>query len=119
MTEQNARQRGLCYTGIYERSKEDLKPRLDAIRAKGYKAYIVTVPDSPYSRSACISRGYSVYVERKYILDEQAESTRQRLKVRHPAEREHLKKHYEQQIAELDARVKADEEWLAQNNYTL
>ena len=68
MNEKQAQEQGYRFTGIYTRYIEDTKIRAKEIRAKGYKAVTVTVPDSPYSRGT-IGRGYSVYAEKRYGWD--------------------------------------------------
>jgi prefoldin subunit 5 len=65
MNEQQAREKGYEYTGYYERFKDKLTDKLEAIRKAGFKAVIVTVPDSPYSRGI-VGVGYAIYVEHRY-----------------------------------------------------
>lgn len=66
MTEKQANQEGLRFTGYYGRSKEDAKVEAQTLRIMGYRAVLVTVPDSPLSRGGR-STGYSVYAEKKYF----------------------------------------------------
>ncbi len=70
MNEQQARDIGYSFTGIYERNKDDVTQRLNDMREMGYKAVIVTVPDSPLSRGT-VGTGYSVYAEREYFTDKE------------------------------------------------
>lgn len=68
MNEQQAREKGLTYTGYYERSKDALQGKLDEFHRLKYKAAIITVPDNPLSRGV-IGVGYSIYVEKRYRVD--------------------------------------------------
>jgi len=70
MNKKQAEERGYRYTGIYSRSKEEIKGRAEGIRKEEYKAITVTVPDSKYSRGG-VGVGYSVYVEERYVIDKQ------------------------------------------------
>jgi hypothetical protein len=122
MNEQTARNKGLQYTGIYERNTESLKPRLEEIRKAGYKAYIVTVPDSPYSRSSCIGTGYSVYTEPRYQADNAAKTSQQRI-LFHASRLTSIRARFESEMAkEMEEENKAndrDVKWLTENNYPL
>lgn len=68
MKEQTALNKGYIRTGMYARSQEKVQERLKEIKAQGYKAVIVTIPDSKYSRGI-ISEGYCIFCEERYMLD--------------------------------------------------
>ena len=68
MNEKQARDRGYSFTGVYNFAKEDSVARLDQIKANRYKAILVYIPTSKYSRGGG-SGGYSVYAEAKYFND--------------------------------------------------
>jgi hypothetical protein len=82
MNERQANEKGYSYTGIYARYKNEVQVRLDKIRSNGYRAVMVTVPDSPYSRGV-IGVGYSVYAERKYFTDKERQELQKRLLYTH------------------------------------
>ena len=68
MNEKQARGKGYSFTGVYNSMKDDTIARRDRIKADGYKAILVYVPTSKYSRGGG-SGGYSVYAEAKYFND--------------------------------------------------
>lgn len=117
MNEITARQNGLSYTGIYSRDKDEAKVRLGEIRKQGYKAQLVTVKDSPYSRSACIGQGYSVYVEARYFRDQQAVNYRRSL-ANFPTEVQRLQDELAAKIAELTKAATEKQTWLTGNGYS-
>jgi hypothetical protein len=69
MTEQKAREKGLEFTGHYERSSDDIDIKISALR-KQYpdcKFYVVTVPPNPLSRGYH-GNGYSIYATPLYSI---------------------------------------------------
>lgn len=120
MTKEQAQAKGLVFTGIYERNKETAQTKLEEIRAKGYKAYLVTVPDSPYSRAAIIGKiigkGWSVYAEIKYANDLHAADLKARI-AKHPAILETLKTEYEKNIAQAEKENQERVKWLMEHAY--
>ena len=120
MTKNQAEQKGLQFTGCYERNPDALKLRLEEIRKSGYKAYIVTVPDSKYSRSACIGNGYSIYTESRYQKDNCARDARARI-ASHAARlvsiNERIAKMLAEEIAKETTSNDRDLSWLKDNNY--
>ena len=118
MNEITAKQNGLEFTGIYARSSDEIKPRLAEIRKQGYKAYIVIIKDSPYSRSACISQGYAVYTEPRYQQDAQAVKYRNSIAA-HPVAVQRLRDELAAKIAELDKADAGRRDWLTQHGYSL
>lgn len=98
MNNRTAIEKGYRFTGFYERDKEELKAKKEThFTSLGYKAVIVLVPDSPYSRSASISVGYSIYAEQKYFDDERRINLQKRLQ-NIPRQKEEAKKDYEKII---------------------
>ena len=81
MNGQQAIASGYHFTGAYERSynKEKLQEQIKEIRKSGYKAIIVTIPDSPLSRGS-IGKGYSIYAEKKYFTDRERKELEAQLK---------------------------------------
>lgn len=75
MTKQTAISKGLVYLGHYHREKSATEQCVADYRARGYKAYVVTAPDSPYSRGP-IGTGYCVYGEKRIQLEESAAKLR-------------------------------------------
>lgn len=65
MTEIDARREGLRFTGSYAFDKEEVKLKAKAIRDLGFRAIVVNVPGSKYSRGGP-RMGYSVYAEPAY-----------------------------------------------------
>ena len=118
MNEITAKQNGLSFTGVYSRDVEEVKVRLAEIRKQGYKAQLVTIKDSPYSRSACISQGYAVYTEPRYQQDQHAASLRGRI-ASHPAEVQRLRDELAAKIAELDKADADRRDWLTQHGYSI
>lgn len=122
MNETTAKQNGLNFTGIYARSSDEVKPRLEEIRKQGYKAYIVTIKDSLHSRSACISQGYAVYTEPSYQQDAQAVKYRNSIAA-HPVAVQRLRDEFAAklaaQITELDKADADRRDWLTQHGYSL
>jgi hypothetical protein len=68
MNERQARANGMEFTGSYERNRADLAFTVKDLKKRGYKASIVTVPDSPLSRGT-IGTGYAIYAEHQYFVD--------------------------------------------------
>ena len=103
MNELQARQQGLSFIGRYERFKDRVADDLAALRKQGYKAYIVTVPDSPLSRGYCKGdKGYSIYAEERYFHDKEKKDLQDRL-AHMPARKDAAFKEYEKELAELVA----------------
>ena len=61
MNKRDAAAEGLTFTGIYSHNKAEVKARALAIRNAGFRARVVDVPTSKYSRGSQ-ALGYSVYV---------------------------------------------------------
>lgn len=117
MTEKNARDRGLEFTGVYGRDQDEVRNRAETMKRNGYKVMVVRVPDSPYSRGI-IGVGYSVYAEKKYFNDQQAASDRKFIEgaaVRYA----HMKQEYELAVLKLDGQVAERVQWLKDNGYSM
>ncbi len=119
MTEQQAKERGLQFTGIYVRSfkKDEATGRANKINKSGYKAAVVRVPDSKLSRDGGGGHGYSVYAEEKYFKDLDAEDMRKSLTYI-PQRLETVARKYEQDVAEIKADEAAMIKWLKDNGYS-
>jgi len=81
MTEQEAKQKGYSFTGIYKSSKEEVKER-KLSEFKGYKSVIVPAKASGYERCGYKKgqiTGYSLYVEHKYFEDREYRETLSKL----------------------------------------
>jgi hypothetical protein len=100
MNEQQARQSGYSFTGVYTRDRGEVGIRRDALTKEGYKAVIVTVPDSPLSRGPK-GTGWSVYAERKYFVDKEKTDLRQRLSMIEPR-KERAQKKYEEELVLIE-----------------
>ena len=68
MNERQAESEGLQFTGIYKRSKEEVKQLIteERIAKKGCRIVLVTVPDNKLSRGGC-GVGYSAYADEIYF----------------------------------------------------
>jgi hypothetical protein len=104
MNRKQAEEKGYCYTGFYSRSKEAMKAKAAEIRAlgNGFKAIVVDIPDSKYSRGG-VGTGYSVYVNGRYCMYDNMVHAEKVLKEL-PAAREYYKKQYEEKMKKLDDR---------------
>jgi hypothetical protein len=106
MNEKQAKERGYHFTGNYERRKEDLNSELEKLRSEGFKAVMVIVPDSPYSRGI-VGVGYSIYAEKKYFDTREKVELMTRLgyvdreKARALAE-------YQKTVSEIETKAKRD-----------
>jgi len=108
MNERQARDKGYIFTGAYKRSREELAPRVAELKTAGYKAVIVTVPDSPLSRGG-VGTGYSIYAEQRYFKDLEREEVLRRLRAI-PARTRRAMEEYKKDITEIgeeEARLKA------------
>ena len=115
MTRNQAIAKGFQFTGYYERDEEKAKDHWAKIVSQGYKAVLVTIPDSPYSRGE-IGRGWSVYAEKKYYLDAKAKEIQTLIKNFGPSFQLLLTKH----AAEVEERknmLNGWKDWLAKNGY--
>ena len=101
MTERQAAQMNYGFTGAYSRDKAEMQQEVRDLKAKGYKAVVCTVPDSPYSRG-CIGTGYSVYAERLFFVDKSI-AHQNGVISRSDARRAHEKEEYEKELAKIDA----------------
>jgi len=119
MNETTARAKGLVFTGMYTRYDVNrFQGYVDAIRKLGYKAYLVTVPDSPLSRGYVKgSRGYAVYSEQRYMNDKQAEKMRSEI-AKVPSLLEECKKEYETKVAALNGEKESRIKWLKDHGYS-
>lgn len=115
MTKTAAQSKGLVFTGAYERSKEKLRTELQKLKSKGYKAYLVTVPDSPLSRG-CVGVGYSIYAEPKYSLDQTAAEMKKRIE-RHPEILKQIKQKYEEDVVAEETKTQNCLDWLKEHGY--
>jgi len=115
MNKEQAAKRGYEFTGIYERDKSGVQVRLNKIRKDGYKAALVTVPDDPLSRG-CIGRGYSIYAEARYRLDDLAKTHREQI-AQFPARILRITEQFSREIAETVAIKANQQEWLRKNGY--
>lgn len=100
MNEKQARAEGLSSTGIYARSKDEVRKQIKQKRIERPKAHIVlvTIPDNPLSRGT-IGVGYSAYADEYY----QAYNTLDRAKPwidGHLAHLQRLKEDYEKLVQE-------------------
>jgi hypothetical protein len=100
MNKRQAAQEGLHFTGIYSRSKEETKSRIEEARKKYPKARIVLVPE-PYDK---LSRyypgcGYSAYADSVYSAYQQLEDSAKRLD-RHVARVSAIQEEFNKKIAE-------------------
>jgi hypothetical protein len=100
MTKETALAKGLEFTGVYERNSGKVKKELEEIRKQGYKAYFVTVPDSPLSRGG-VGVGYSVYAEPRYRADRNAETVVETV-AKYDEHLQYLKSQYEKQVADAE-----------------
>lgn len=100
-TEKWARSKGLIYTGISSRNVEEVKPRLEELKAKGYTAYIVSWDKNPLSRGW--SSGCSVFADKRWALDQEEERITKELNEL-PARRELCHIELALQLKRLDAR---------------
>jgi len=114
MTERQADQKNLAFTGDYERTHEKIDDRLATLR-KDYpqcKFYKVTVPDSPLSRGI-VSRGYSIYASRLYSVIKSIKQLQNTLSLR--AERmTAIEEEYNTKLSEEIARNMRDIDYLNQ-----
>lgn len=114
MTEIQAQREGLTFTGIYKGvgNKELVKLRAKELRAKGYRAVMCSVKANPYARGQNTGiTGYSVYVEPRYFLVEEANrllnkkanrlKTIHNLKEKHEKEMQDLQKSFEKEDENL------------------
>ncbi len=58
MNEKQAREKGYLFIGIYTRSLEEAKTKAKELREQGYKAAVVTKPDSKHDNRECPPREY-------------------------------------------------------------
>lgn len=120
MNQETALKKGYERTGIYARSADKVRPLLEEIRKQGYKALLVTVPDSPYSRGH-VGTGYGVVVERRYNLDQAAKSHLESLAAyagRCEAVRAHHQAQIDKEVADLTRNKQEAEKWLVENGYS-
>jgi len=101
MNEQQARNKGYSFTGHYQRTREILMNSLNQLHDAGYKAVIVTEPDSKYSRGIIIGTGYSIYAEQKYFADQRRAELTTKLGS-FSKRREHTLSEYNQHLKEIN-----------------
>lgn len=85
----------LVYTGISERHLEIISPRLKEIRAKGYTAYIAR-----WAPTQCGGTGYSIFAEKKWLLDREIARLTKELNEMPARQRDALQS-YQATLAEL------------------
>ena len=104
MTEQQAREQGLNFTGIYSSNKEEVKERIAEIRKKFPKARIalVNVPHSKLSRGGP-GMGYSAYADKTYSAYQIIERAGN-VEKKHADLLKTIKERYEQDLSEEKAR---------------
>ncbi len=100
MNEQQARNRGYSFSGCYEWSKEKLAEKLESYKDEGYKAVIVTVPDSKYSRGIP-ETGYAIYIEHKFFSTREKKDLSERLRLIENRKSLALKE-YQKQLKDID-----------------
>lgn len=115
MNKETATKRGFQFCGIYERSEFDAKIRLEEIRKQGYKTLLVTVPDDPRCAGGR-GRGYSVYVEKSYLMDHRAASIRASIKLHKNSVLMENTRHQER-MNELNDELARNMKWLNDNGY--
>ena len=119
MNKKSAEAKGLDFTGHYDWDKNKIKLAAEAIRAEGYKAYVVNVPPSPLSRGHH-GMGYSVYTEPKYRLDRIAK-TQQDIIAREQEKIDLAKKNaaaaLENTLSEITKSTDDAKKWLSINGY--
>lgn len=101
MYRKQAEEKGYSSTGYYNRIKERLQEDLNNnFKSKGYKAIIVTIPDSKLSRGP-IGTGYSIFAEEKYFTDREKEDLINKLN-RIPGEKEYYFQEYQKEIRKIE-----------------
>jgi hypothetical protein len=100
MTDQQAHSKGLSFTGIYERNKAQVNESLENLRKKysDCKFYIVTKPDSKYSRGT-IGKGWSIYADKKFLAYGELEYVQEQING-HATRLGNLKKKYDIAVLE-------------------
>jgi len=114
MTERQAREKNLEFTGCYERTHERIDENLERLR-KEYpkcKFYKVTVPDNPLSRGI-VSRGYSIYASRLYSVMKSIKQLQNATSF-HDQRIEAIEEEYHNKLAEENARHSRDTDYLNQ-----
>jgi predicted xylose isomerase-like sugar epimerase len=69
---------GYQFTGMYKRDKEEVQAEVRELKKQGYKAVVVTEPDSPLSRGPK-GTGYSVFAEQKYLRVKELQDNEKRM----------------------------------------
>jgi hypothetical protein len=100
MNEKQASERGYGNTHSYDRNYDKIEEKRDELRKKGYKAVIVKIPDNPLSRGP-IGCGWSVYVERRYLVEKEIEDLRMRLEGIENR-KEYARKNYETELERIE-----------------
>lgn len=100
MNEQQARDRGYEFEGMYTRRHEEVLKAQADMKKQGFRSVIVTVPDNPLSRGGG-GRGWSLYVEERYILLKRQKDLTERIS-QMPARRKLAFDEYQQVLADLD-----------------
>ncbi len=116
-----AKKRGYVDTHAYTNGSrmEELEAKLHAIRAAGYKALIVTVPTSPYSRGSK-APGYSIVAEARYMLDKHAAQARNVLAAEENEianAKARAQQALDKELAEINNRTQSSRQWLVDNGY--
>lgn len=118
MNEKTALNKGYETTGIYSFNKSEVEPRCAALRAAGYKALVVFVPNNPLSRGHR-SGGWAVVVEPRYRKDKMTEQM-SRIVTNYQTRCDGIKAHYAEEMAKAIATETASMEeakaWLAANS---
>ena len=107
MNKQQAESQQLIYHGAYNQGKEVIKTRAQELRRKGYRAVVVDIPASKYSRGSH-SMGYALYVEKKFFNDERINELNKWISDI-PRQKADALSTYNTKLAELDANEKAYE----------
>lgn len=107
MTERQAREQGLGFTGVSTRDNEEAKRRAKEIRDQGFRA-VVTNNHPGYS-----SETLRVYAEQKYFIKRNIESMKQRLSMV-DAQRKQMKDDYEKNLAAFEKSVEESKRQLAE-----
>lgn len=105
MTEREAEQQGLSFTGIYSSNKEEVKTRIAKERKEKPKARIVLVrvPHNPLSRSYCRGGcGWSAYACPKYRAYDRLEEFSKRME-NHPSYVLQVLEKHDKERRELEA----------------
>ena len=101
MNEGQALEKGYCDSHRYSRNRDEIKEQRDEFRKKGYKAVVVTIPDHPLSRGG-VGLGWSVYVEKRYLVEKEINELRGRLSGIEK-QKDYARKKYEDELEKIES----------------